>query len=131
MTHCNNAAPAQAALDALDATHPVPRDAEGPIFAEPWQAKAFAVAVDLHARGAFTWSEWANALSRTIQQAQAADDPDLGDTYWDHWLATVERIVADKGLTSAQALADKAAAWDRAAHATPHGQPILLDGRER
>ena len=130
MTLCKNAAPAQAALDALDATHPVPRDAEGPIFAEPWQAKAFAVAVDLHARGAFTWSEWANALSRTIREAQAAGDPDLGDTYWDHWLAAVERIVAEKGLTTREALAEKADAWDRAAHATPHGQPILLDGRE-
>ena len=131
MTLCKTAAPAQAALDALAATHPIPRDAEGPIFAEPWQAKAFAFAVNLHERGAFTWSEWAHALSRTIKQAQAAGDPDLGDTYWDHWLATLERIVADKGLTSARALAEKAAAWDRAAHATPHGQPILLDGRER
>ena len=130
MTVCTTPAPAQAALDALAATHPIPRDADGPVFAEPWQAKAFAFALALHQRGAFTWSEWAQAMGRAIKAAQAAGDPDLGDTYWDHWLAALESLVAAKGLASAQALADKAAAWDRAAHATPHGQPILLDGRE-
>lgn len=130
MTACKSDAPAEAARAALAATHPIPHDEEGPVFAEPWQARAFAFAVALHEKGAFAWTEWADALSRTIKQAQAAGDPDYGDTYWDHWLATLERLVAQKGLATPQALADKAQAWDRAAHATPHGQPILLDGRE-
>lgn len=130
MTACPTGAPGVAALDALAATHPVPRDADGPVFAEPWQAKAFAFTVALHERGAFTWPEWAQALGATIKAAQAAGDPDLGDTYWTHWLATVETMVAAKGLATSQALADTAAAWERAALATPHGQPILLDGRE-
>jgi nitrile hydratase accessory protein len=130
MTVCKSDAPAQAARDALAATHPIPHDDEGPVFAEPWQARAFAFAVELHAKGAFTWPEWADALSRVIKQAQAQGDPDLGDTYWDHWLLAVERIVAEKQIASAQALQEKAQAWARAAQATPHGQPILLDGRE-
>lgn len=130
MNDCRTQAPGQAALDALAATHPIPHDAEGPIFAEPWQARAFAFTVALHENGAFAWPEWAQALGRAIKTAQAAGDADRGDTYWDHWLVALETLVAAKGLTSAQALADRAEAWDRAAHATPHGQPILLDGRE-
>lgn len=130
MSVCMTEAPAQAALDAMAATHPIPRDDDGPVFAEPWQARAFAFTLALHQRGAFAWSEWAQSLGATIKAAQAQGDPDLGDTYWDHWLVTLERLVARKGLTSADALADRADAWARAAAATPHGQPILLDGRE-
>lgn len=130
MNLCKSDAPAQGALDAMAATHPIPRDDAGPVFAEPWQARAFAFTVALHARGAFAWSEWAQALGATIKAAPAQGDPDLGDTYWDHWLVTLERLIARKGLTTADALADRADAWARAAAATPHGKPILLDGRE-
>lgn len=130
MSLCQTQPPAQTALDAMAASHPIPRDEAGPIFAEPWQARAFAFTLALHGRGAFEWGEWAQALGATIKDAQAKGDPDLGDTYWDHWLATLETLVARKGLTDAAALRDKALAWERAADATPHGQPILLDGRE-
>ncbi|MBL8588797.1 MAG: nitrile hydratase accessory protein [Methylobacteriaceae bacterium] len=120
----------QNALDALDATHPIPRDAGGPVFAEPWQARAFAFTLELHARGVFGWPEWATALAEEIRAAQSRGDPDLGDTYWDHWLATLEALLARKGVTTPGALSDKRDAWARAAAATPHGRPILLDGRE-
>ena len=130
MTTCPNPPAAEAAMAAMAATHPIPRDAEGPVFAEPWQARAFAFTVALHEKGAFAWQEWADALSRTIKAAQAAGDPDLGDTYWEHWLVTLERLIAEKGVTTADALAHKREAWARAAEATPHGKPILLDGRE-
>lgn len=121
---------AEAAQEALAAAHPIPRDAGGPIFAEPWQARAFAFTLELHQRGLFTWPEWAAALGRTIGAAQAAGDPDLGDTYWDHWLETLEAMIAAKGVATPASLADKRQAWARAAAATPHGAPILLDGRE-
>ena len=130
MSLCKSDAPAQGALDAMAATHPIPRDDAGPVFAEPWQARAFAFTVALHERGTFAWGEWAQALGATIKAARTQGDPDLGDTYWDHWLVTLERLVAQKGLTTADALADRADAWARAAAATPHGRPILLDGRE-
>ncbi len=104
----------------------VPRDADGPVFEEPWQAQAFAMAVKLHERGVFTWNEWADALSGEIQRAQAAGDPDTGSTYYRHWLATLERLVVEKGLGTAGALSERKDAWDRATRATPHGRPILL-----
>jgi nitrile hydratase accessory protein len=102
------------------------RDSETPAFAEPWQAHAFALAVKLHERGVFTWREWAETLSEQIAAAQAHGDPDLGDTYYRHWLAALEALVARKGAASHEELQRTAAAWDHAADRTPHGQPIEL-----
>ena len=98
----------------------------GPVFAEPWQAQAFAMAVQLHERGLFTWPEWAAALSAQIAAAQAAGDADVGDTYYRHWLAALESLVTAKDAARADELARCARAWDHAADRTPHGQPIVL-----
>ena len=99
---------------------------EGPVFRAPWEAQAFAMAVALHARGLFTWSEWARTLAGRIAAAQRAGDADEGDTYYHHWLAALEALVAVKGATSAQELIRHQHAWDHAADRTPHGQPIEL-----
>ena len=104
----------------------IPRDADGPVFREPWEAQAFAIALALHARGLFTWSEWAATLADEIKRAQAAGDPDTGETYYRHWLNTLERLVSEKGASDEATLARYRAAWDRAAARTPHGQPIEL-----
>jgi nitrile hydratase accessory protein len=113
-------------LDLLCALPTIPRDAEGPVFREPWEAQAFAMAVALNERGTFTWSEWAAALAAEIKAAQAAGDPDSGDTYYHHWLAALEKLVAAKALASQAELLQRRDRWDRAARATPHGQPIVL-----
>lgn len=97
-----------------------------PVFSEPWQAHAFAMALTLHERGVFEWTEWAQALAGQIEAAQAAGDPDAGDTYYHHWLATLETLVARHELTSADELDRYRAGWERAADRTPHGQPIEL-----
>lgn len=97
-----------------------------PTFAEPWQAHAFAMVVTLHQRGMFSWREWADTLAAQISKAQAAGDADRGDTYYAHWLAALETLVAAKGASSAAELARTARAWDKAADRTPHGQPIEL-----
>jgi nitrile hydratase accessory protein len=104
----------------------IPRDAEGPVFREPWEAQAFAMALALHERGLFTWPEWAQILGDEIKRAQAAGDPDTGETYYRHWLNALERIMAEKGITDAQTLARYRDAWDHAADRTPHGTPIEL-----
>ena len=80
----------------------IPRNDEGPVFREPWEAEAFALALSLNERGLFTWKEWAATLGDEIKKAQAAGDPDTGETYYHHWLATLERIVAEKGVTDAR-----------------------------
>ena len=115
---------------ATDAVPSIPRNADGPVFREPWQAQAFALALALHARGLFTWSEWAAMLTEDIRRAQAAGDPDTGETYYLHWLATLERIVAAKGVATEATLARYRAAWDHAADRTPHGAPIALEPRD-
>lgn len=108
----------------------LPRDDQGsPVFREPWEAQAFAMAVRLHEAGHFTWTEWAAALAEQIRTAQAAGDPDLGDTYYQHWLAALERLVAAKGLVTVEELAERKGAWAEAARTTPHGQPIELRPR--
>jgi nitrile hydratase accessory protein len=104
----------------------IPRHDDGPVFREPWEANAFAMAVTLHRRGVFTWKEWAAALGEEIERAQAAGDPDTGETYYRHWLATLERLVAEKGVTSTEMLHRYRDAWDHAADRTPHGKPIEL-----
>jgi nitrile hydratase accessory protein len=115
-----------AARRAAEAVPGIPSDADGPVFREPWEAQAFAMTLALHARGLFTWPEWAATLGAEIKRAQAAGDPDTGETYYRHWLAALERIAADKGITNAQTLARYYDAWDRAADRTPHGTPIEL-----
>jgi nitrile hydratase accessory protein len=115
-----------AAARATRALPEIPVDADGPVFREPWEAQAFAMALTLHERGLFTWSEWAAALAGEIKHAQAAGDPDTGETYYRHWLATLERLVAAKGVTTAETLHRYRDAWDHAADRTPHGAPIEL-----
>jgi nitrile hydratase accessory protein len=104
----------------------IPADAEGPVFTAPWQAQVFAMAITLRERRLFTWPEWAAALAAEIERAQAAGDPDRGDSYWHHWLAALERLVAERGAATPAALASCRAAWARAAARTPHGTPIAL-----
>ena len=115
-----------AARRATDALPGIPRDDGGPVFREPWEAQAFSIALALHQRGVFTWLEWAAALADEIKRAQAAGDPDTGETYYHHWLATLERLVTEKGVATEHTLARYRDAWDRAADRTPHGTPIEL-----
>jgi nitrile hydratase accessory protein len=112
---------------ALDRLPLLPRDREGPVFAEAWQAQAFAMTIELSRQGRFTWSEWAQALAAEIAAAQARGDADLGDTYYHHWLAALERLVAAKDLVGASDLAARKEAWREAAAHTEFGQPIVLD----
>lgn len=115
------------ARQALDAVPGIPRDDEGPVFREPWEAQAFAMTLRLYQQGLFTWPEWAGALTAEIKRAQAAGDPDMGETYYLHWLAALERIVLEKGVTDGATLGRYRDAWRRAADRTPHGEPILVD----
>lgn len=115
------------ALDQIaEAVPSLPRGPEGPVFREPWEAHAFAMALALHERGLFTWPEWAAALAEEIKRAQAAGDPDTGETYYRHWLAALERLAAEKKAADPEALVRCRAAWSRAAARTPHGAPIEL-----
>ena len=114
------------AKQAAETVPGIPRDDDGPVFRESWEAQTFAMAHLLQKRGVFTWSEWTAALGEEIKRAQAAGDPDTGETYYRHWLAALERIVAEKGVTTAASLKRYHDAWDRAADRTPHGKPIEL-----
>jgi len=101
----------------------LPTDAEGPVFAEPWQAQSFALTVQLHEGGAFTWTEWAEALSRELKAAGPADD---GRRYYEHWLAALERLVMAKQLAGGDALHARKHQWEAAYLRTPHGRPVTL-----
>jgi nitrile hydratase accessory protein len=122
--------PDAATLRATQAVKSIPRDGDGPVFRAPWEAEAFALAVSLNARGLFTWQEWALTLGDEIKNAQAAGDPDTGETYYQHWLATLERLVAAKGVADAATLARTRKAWQRACVRTPHGDPIALQASD-
>jgi nitrile hydratase accessory protein len=116
----------RSAMRAVTAVPGIPRDTNGPIFREPWEAHAFAMALTLHERGLFTWTEWAATLAREIRNAQAAGDPDNGQTYYRHWLTTLETLIAEKGVATQVTLHRYRDAWECAADRTPHGSPIEL-----
>jgi len=120
----------QPAMRAITAVPGIPCDSNGPVFCEPWEAHAFAMALSLHARGLFTWTEWAAALARKIRNAQVAGDPDNGQTYYQHWLATLETLIAEKDVATQQTLRRYRNAWDHAADRTPHGSPIELTSED-
>ena len=104
----------------------LPRDEAGPVFKAPWEAQAFAMAVSLHARGVFTWREWADALAAELAAAAARGEPDDGTHYYEHWLVALEKLAAAKQVVTGPELERRVDEWDAAAQATPHGQPIVL-----
>ena len=110
----------------LAALPPLPRDNGGPVFAEPWEAQAFALAVRLSAQGHFTWREWAAALAEELKAAAGRGEPDDGTRYYHHWLAALERLVAAKGLCHAPELLKRKEAWADAYRHAPHGKPVEL-----
>jgi nitrile hydratase accessory protein len=118
--------PPEVNLRALPA---LPRDEPGPVFKAPWEAQAFAMTVSLHARGVFTWREWADALAAELAAASARGGPDDGAHYYEHWLAALEKLVAGKRLILGNELERRVDEWDTAARATPHGKPIELPRR--
>jgi len=104
----------------------LPRDRDGPIFREPWEAKAFALALQLAEAGVFTWAEWTNALSDEISTAKLAGEADLGDTYYMYWLRALERLAAQKGKAAPDEVKSRAEEWRCAYLNTPHGDPVEL-----
>lgn len=112
--------------DALGTLPQLPRDEGGPVFAEPWQAQAFALAVRLSEQGHFTWKEWAAALADELKAAAGRGEPDDGSRYYEHWLAALEKVVTAKRLTDPTALLARKEAWAEAYRNTPHGRPVEL-----
>ena len=116
----------------LFATSPLlPRDEEGPVFAEPWQAQAFAIAVQLSAAGHFTWTEWTTALGEQLQAAVKRGEPDDGSRYFEHWITALEQLATDKKLTDQTALNERKEAWADSYRHTPHGQPVELGAKSQ
>jgi nitrile hydratase accessory protein len=104
----------------------LPQDKGEPVFTEPWQAQAFALAVKLSEQGHFTWKEWAAALAKQLNAATSSGEPDDGSHYYDHWLATLEYLVTVKGLADSAGLIARKEAWADAYRCTPHGTPVKL-----
>lgn len=111
----------------LTALSRLPRDEEGPVFSEPWQAQAFALAVRLSAQGHFTWTEWSAALADELKASAARGEPDDGSHYYHCWLTALEHLVAAKGLSDPAALLARKEAWADAYQRTPHGKPVELE----
>ena len=104
----------------------LPRDEGGPVFAEPWEAQAFALAVRLSAQGHFTWKEWATALADELKSAADRGEPDDGSRYYEYWLSALERLVTEKALSNPTEMVARKEAWADAYRHTPHGKPVAL-----
>ena len=112
--------------DRLSELPPLPRDEGGPVFAEPWQAQAFALAVRLSEQGYFTWKEWAATLADELKAAADRGEPDDGSRYYEHWLAALERLVTSRQLANSAELLQREEDWADAYRHTPHGKPVEL-----
>ena len=122
--------PDAAGAERLAALPALPRDEEGPVFDEPWQAQAFALAVRLSELGHFTWRAWAEVLAEELAAAEARGEPDDGSRYYHHWVSALERLVVERGLSGTAALERRKEAWADAYRHTPHGQPVELKRHE-
>jgi nitrile hydratase accessory protein len=111
----------------LDTLPHLPRDEGGPVFSEPWQAQAFALAVKLSELEHFTWNEWAAALSDELKADAARGEADDGSRYYHCWLAALEHLVVGKHLSDAATLLERKEAWAEAYRHTPHGMPVELE----
>ena len=109
----------------------LPRNEDGPVFGEPWQAAAFALAVSLSQQGHFSWKEWAAALAEELKMSAARGEPDDGSHYYHCWLATLERLIVSKGLSRSEELRSCKEAWTDAYRRTPHGKPVELEKTHR
>ena len=109
----------------------LPLQDEGPVFAEPWQAQAFAMVVELVAAGQFSWKEWAAALGQQLKDAEAAGHPDDGSRYYHHWVAALEGLLQSKHVTKAEQLAERKDDWADAYRKTPHGKPVVLNESDK
>ncbi|MBB5573472.1 MULTISPECIES: nitrile hydratase accessory protein [Rhizobium] len=103
----------------------LPKSTDGePVFPEPWAAEAFAMTVHLYEKGLFSWGEWAEQLSAELHRPGRAED---GSDYFDCWVAALSGLLVSRGIADAGAILDLQRSWQRAAEATPHGKPILLE----
>ncbi|MFK5978382.1 MAG: nitrile hydratase accessory protein [Rhizobiaceae bacterium] len=114
-------------MNAPDLLPQQPHDEDGPVFSEPWEAQAFAMAVSLNRQGVFTWSKWTETIGALIEADKKPDQ--TGERYYQYWLTALEQLVAENTPISSEQLAERKDAWDKAARATPHGEAIEL-GRE-
>ena len=131
MTTTLNLSNSAGTAERLAALPALPRDNGGPVFAEPWQAQAFALAVKLSEQRHFSWTEWAEALGAELKAAAERGEPDDGSRYYEHWLAALERLVVEKGLTDQEAMRERKEAWTDAYLHTPHGKPVELSSSDR
>ncbi len=113
----------------LKKTPHLPHDESGPVFAAPWEAKSFAIMLNLHQRGLFDWTEWCDTLSEEIKAAQAAGGPDLGDTYYIHWLGALEKLITKKEFVSMEKLVEFKEDWGTADNRREFGEaPVFVRG---
>ena len=106
--------------------HDSGNDEQQPVFAEPWEAHAFAIAVKLSEKGLFKWSEWTNSLAKEIKEAKEQGNPDFGNTYYKFWLYALETILLEKNILKKSDLKSMMENWRRAYLSTPHGNPVKL-----
>ena len=99
-------------------------------FHHPWQATAFALVLALQDRQILARDRWSAALGVQIQCACNRGMPDDNDTYYKCWLAALEQVLTQEGLTTPSEIQYFRHAWLAAAARTPHGKPIVLTEAE-
>lgn len=73
-----------------------------PIFEAPWQAKTFAMTLQLYNSGTFTWGEWADELAKNIAAFEAIQPIHGSDDYYSLWQLSLEELLKQKGLIGSE-----------------------------
>ena len=106
--------------------HDSDKDEQQQVFAEPWEAHVFAIAVKLSEKGLLKWSEWSDALAEEIKEAKDQGQPDFGNTYYQFWFSALETILLKKNILKKSDIKSRMEQGRRAYLSTPHGNPVKL-----
>jgi nitrile hydratase accessory protein len=90
------------------------------VFAEPWEGRAFGMAVTLHEAGMFSWDEFRAALVSHIAAGRDTRSGDHGSSYYHHWLAALEETLAGARIVSAREVSQRGSALSRRAAGHDH-----------
>ena len=84
----------------MDGKAAIPRKSGEMVFHDEWERRAFAMAVALCENGHYEWSAFQAALIKEIDAAnESPEHPDpSAPGYYEHWLASLERVISDKGI---------------------------------
>ncbi|PXW25771.1 UNVERIFIED_CONTAM: nitrile hydratase accessory protein [Williamsia faeni] len=110
-------------------------DAASRAFDEPWELRAFALAVAAYHEGHYEWSEFQLSLTESIRRWERGDRTERW-SYYQHWLNALETVLSANGALSDSIVLDERtrevlATPRNANHHEAHREPVAISPASR